>query len=489
VKVLLVSHDFLPSHPAGVEIYTYQFGKALQKRGHDVHVFTTEKDIGRPNLSVEVRDYNGLSVHELFNNLYYNDFSQTYDYPAAARTFGGMLDDLQPDVVHFMHLLYLSVGCVEEVKKRNIPVYYTLHDYWLQCAWFGQRRFLDGTICHEIDPAKCGVCLSGFKYKQTRMDRATGKAIAAINGAIGVDLGPLARGVQRRLKVRASKGKSQAVHLTGAVVAPMDWRSQIDERTTMISEQVKLRDITLRERILPSVDHFIAPSQFLREKFLEWGIPPEQIDHMRTGIDLEMFQGYEAKPATHLRVAFIGTLAPHKGAHLLLEAWDAIDSETRGEATLRIFGPPAHNPGYVANLEKQAATCGAILEGHLAREAVSSALAEIDLLVVPSIWYENSPLIILEALATRTPLIVSDIGGMAELVDPGRTGFHFEMGSSSALAVTLRDCLDNPGQLDELYGEDIAVRDVAQDAEAMEESYRAEIRKRVPRDSSEHLGS
>ena len=70
MKILLVSHVFLPRHPAGTEIYTFQVGRALQALGHDVHVFTTEKDIARQNLSVAARDYKGLPVHELFNNLY-----------------------------------------------------------------------------------------------------------------------------------------------------------------------------------------------------------------------------------------------------------------------------------------------------------------------------------------------------------------------------------------------------------------------------------
>ena len=472
MKVLLVSHDFLPGHPAGTEIYTFQVGSALKERGHDVHVFTTEKDIGRKNLSVEVREYGGLPVHELFNNLYYNDFDETWDYPAAAATFGVMLDDLKPDVVHFMHLLYLSVACVEEVKKRGIPVLYTLHDYWLQCARFGQRRFIDGSICHEIDFERCGTCLAGFKFSQTRTQRATGKAIAALREATGVDLGGLARGLQRSVAQRAKKKHSS---VTEAV-------SEDSGRAAELARAAERRDQALRERILPAVDRFIAPSRFLRERFLEWGIPSEQIVHMRTGIDLSKFEGFEKRPSKKTRVAFIGTLAPHKGVHILLDAWDHVAPELRAHSELRIFGPPAHNPAYVASLRERAAEVGATLEGELARSAVSHALAEIDLLVVPSIWYENSPLIILEALATRTPLAVSDLGGMAELVAPGFTGFHFEMGSAEALGRVLTEVLEEPEKLEKLFGEEIVVRDVRRDAEVLEGTYREFIRAHIERE-------
>ena len=472
LKVLLVSHDFLPGHPAGTEIYTYQVGRALQERGHEVHVFTTEKDIGRKNLSVEVREYGGLPVHELFNNLFYNDFEETWDYPAAARSFGVLLDDLKPDVVHFMHLLYLSVACVEEVHRRGIPVLYTLHDYWLQCARFGQRRFTDGSICHEIDFQRCGSCLSGFKYRQTRTERAAGKAIATLRGATGVDLGGLARGLQRGLMERSSRKLDVAAE--EVVVDP--------ERVAAFATAAQRRDEELRARILPIVDRFIAPSRFLRERFLEWGIPARQIVHMRTGIDLRKFDGFQKKPAAKTRVAYIGTLAPHKGVHVLLDAWSKLSKEQLANAELRIFGPNAHNPAYVASLRERAHKVGATLEGELARAAVADALAEIDLLVVPSIWYENSPLIILEALATRTPLAVSDLGGMAELVQPGHTGFRFEMGSSEALAKVLAECLDEPAKLAALFGDDVVVRDVHRDAEVLENTYREFIRARVTQD-------
>ena len=472
MKILLVSHVFLPRHPAGTEIYTFQVGRALQALGHDVHVFTTEKDIARQNLSVKARDYKGLPVHELFNNLYYNSFRETWDYPAAAASFGVLLDDLKPDIVHFMHLLYLSVACVEEVQRRGIPVFYTLHDYWLQCARFGQRRYLDGSICHEIDFDKCGRCIGGFKWKQTRTERAMGKAIAKVRNAVGVDLGDLARDMRRRLK--------QGSASSGPAITDAD--DVEPEVASEYAREIAERDKALRERILPAVDRFIAPSRFLRDRFLEWGIPAEQIVHMRTGIDLANFSDFERRQQPKTIVSFIGTLAPHKGVHILLEAWEQLSPECKAHAELRVYGPPSHNPEYVAGLQRQALRVGARLLGRLERESVAEALAETNLLVVPSIWYENSPLIILEALATRTPLAVSNLGGMAELVTPGATGFHFEMGSSADLANVLRTVLNNPACLKALFDDEVAVRDVARDAEVLEESYRHFIRLHVERD-------
>ncbi len=467
MRILLVSHDFLPGHPSGTEIYTWQLGIALKALGHEVHVFTTEKDVGRPNLRVDLREYGGLPVHELVNNLFYNDFRETWDYPPAARSFGLFLDDLKPDVVHFMHLLYLSVGCVEEAHKRGLPVIFTLHDYWLQCPRFGQRMHADTSICHRIDFQRCGECLTHFKYRQTRTERATAKLIAKVHVQTGLDLSRAARRAADAFRRRAPPARP----------APEGQRAAGEsERVAALHGAVEQRDRELRARLLPIVDRFLAPSRFLRESFLEWGIPAAQVQHARAGIDVQPFRGFVRRSSAKTRVAFIGTLAPHKGPHLLLAAWSRLTPAQRDRGTLTIYGPKAHNPSYVAQLELEAAASGAVLAGGLDRTAVVGALAEVDLLVVPSVWYENSPLIILEALATRTPLAVTDLGGMAELVEPGVSGFRFPLGDPDGLAAILARVLDDPRLLSALYPVHYAVKSIEADAAELLELYR-EVRR------------
>lgn len=472
MRVLLVSHDFLPAHPAGTEIYTYQLGSRLQERGHDVHVFTTEKDIGRQNLTVHLREYGGLPVHELVNNLFYNRFSETWDYPPAARSFALFLDDLKPDVVHFMHLMYLSVGCLEEVARRGIPVFYTLHDYWLQCPRFGQRVHADRSVCHAIDHARCGECMADFKFRQSRVQRATAKVIARVHGLSGVDLGPTARKLAARMEP-PERAATRAEGLQGfeghlAEKAPEAGGAPVlNQRGVEVEE----RDAALRARILPVVDRFVAPSRFLRQSFIEWGIPEEQIAHMRTGIDLRPFENFERVSGDRLRIGFIGTVVPHKGLHVLLRAWGRLDPALRERAELVCFGPMTHSPDYVKVVRELAARVGVRLGGALRSDQVPEALANIDLLVVPSVWYENSPLIILEGLATHTPLLVSNLGGMAELVDVGQSGHHFEVGSAESLMAQLARSIEDPEHLGQLYPEAFEVRSVDRDAEELESWY------------------
>jgi glycosyltransferase involved in cell wall biosynthesis len=477
MRILLVSHDYLPNHPAGTEIYTHQLGLELKARGHDVHVFTTEKDISRVNLEVRLREWEGLPVHELTNNLFYNTFEETWDYPPAARTFALFLRELKPDIVHFMHLMYLSVGCAEEAHRAGIPVIQTLHDYWLQCPRFGQRVHADSSICHTIDFARCGDCLAHFKFRQTRVERRSAKMIAAVRRACGLDLGPLARRfgteIKRRMGATGAGAGRGGAPATLPFAAAGYTPAEPAERDAMRAHAER-RDRAIRARLLPVVRRFIAPSRFLMQRFRDWGVPEEQLLHMRTGIDLRPFTRFSRDRAPRTRIAFIGTLAPHKGAHVLLQAWSRVPVALRERGSLVLWGPKAHNPAYVHELEQLALAAGAVLAGKLDRREVARALARTDLLVMPSIWYENSPLIILEALATRTPIAVSDLGGMAELVEPGVTGYHFRVGDAGDLAALLARVLGRPDELTRLHPSASAVRDVREDAADLERLYELE---------------
>ena len=456
MRILLVSHNYLPAHTAGTEVYTAQLAAKLQGRAHDVCVFTTEKEISAEHLSMRERKHAGVRVFELINNLHYEDFRRTWNEPRIDQRFAAVLDAEKPDIVHVQHLLYLSMGCVAAARERKIPVVFTLHDYWLQCARFGQRVHADTSICHTIDFARCGECLTNFKYRQSPLEQRTAVALASLRSATGVDLGGAAVRVSRLLQ---SHGP--------AAVDPLE-RAAFAAR---LARDVFERDRDFRERLVPAVERFLSPSRFLRERFIEWGLRPEQIVFLRTGIDLDHFK---PRPRTHselLRVGFIGTLAPHKGPHLLLEAWKRIDPTLRARGRLTLFGPALHNPEYVRELERCADALGVELSGGLSREAVAIEMAKIDLLVVPSVWYENSPLVILEALAARTPLLVSDIGGMAELVEEGESGFRFPVGNAQALSARLSSLLADRSPLDRLYTKDEPIKHVDEDAAQLEEVY------------------
>lgn len=135
----------------------------LAARGCTVTVFTTNKNVGREDLSTRHYRHRGLEVIELVNNLFLEGFLETWDRSEVAARFAAALDELEPDVVHFQHLMYLSVGCLEEARRRGIPVLMTLHDFWLECPCMGPLAHADGSICEQVDFARCGTCQPRFE--------------------------------------------------------------------------------------------------------------------------------------------------------------------------------------------------------------------------------------------------------------------------------------------------------------------------------------
>ena len=131
MRVLLVSHRFPPHSAAGTEVYTAELARRLQARGHEVHVFSSHKDTGRDDLTLERRSHAGVPVTEVINNLYHESFEQTWQHPGVDAVFREEVQRIDPEVIHFQHLMYLSVGCLEIARESGAAVLMTLHDFWL----------------------------------------------------------------------------------------------------------------------------------------------------------------------------------------------------------------------------------------------------------------------------------------------------------------------------------------------------------------------
>lgn len=455
MKILFVSHRYPPEGTAGTETYTAQLAASLVRRGHEVHVFTAKKDVSLQDLTLSTRSAGGVTVHELVNNLFYDDFRETWDHPRIEAIFDEFLGRLEPDVVHIQHLLYLTVGCVEAAGRRDIPIVFTLHDYWLQCPRFGQRIHGDGSLCETIDFGRCGTCLPSFKWKQSDQERQMSERVKRVRAKTGFDLTPLARsaaGVLRKSPV-------------GYVHPPAEQAQEMEKAASV-------RAAELFGRIVPCVDLFLAPSRFLRDRFLrEWGIHPTKIEFLRFGVDLDAFTRVDRTRSDKLRVGFLGSMIGVKGPHLLLEAWGRIPRELRARGSLVLYGPALHEPEYVARVEAKSREVGAQIRGRLERADVPRVHGSLDLLVVPSLWFENAPLVIYEALAAGTPLLVSDLGGMAELVEEGRGGWRFKSGDADDLAQRLSALLADRSPLERIGGVRPAIPTFEQHASEVEALY------------------
>jgi glycosyltransferase involved in cell wall biosynthesis len=204
------------------------------------------------------------------------------------------------------------------------------------------------------------------------------------------------------------------------------------------------------KRMFQNIDHFVSPSMFLRQRYIDWGIAPDQISVIENGQitpdDTAVNSAVETESRS-VRFAFFGQINPYKGIDVLIGALAGLSKKVKKHVLIEIHG---------ANLEQQAGSYqkkvntlmtkyGARVHFHGAYETqeMPGILRSVDWAVVPSVWWENSPMVIQEAFNCGVPLIVSDIGGMAEKVKHNVNGLHFRHGSAFDLGDKIAMCVSD----------------------------------------------
>jgi glycosyltransferase involved in cell wall biosynthesis len=184
-----------------------------------------------------------------------------------------------------------------------------------------------------------------------------------------------------------------------------------------------------------AVDVYFTPTEFARRKCVQAGLPAERVRVKPNFVSPDPGPGIGGGGYA----LFVGRLSPEKGVETLLAAW----AELGGLLPLKIVGdgPLGDRVRAVARTQP-----GIEWLGHRPRHEVLSMLGEASCLVMPSVWYETFGRTIVEAFARGTPAFVSRLGAMAELVEDGRTGFHFAPGSSEDLAAKVRAWLAAPDE-------------------------------------------
>jgi len=181
-------------------------------------------------------------------------------------------------------------------------------------------------------------------------------------------------------------------------------------------------------------------------------------------------------PGAPLRVGFIGTLVWHKGAHVLLEAARGLN----GAFEVQLHGDVNTFPTYVKQLRESARGVAVTFHGGFDRESIDAVYGHLDVLVVPSLWPENSPLVIHEAFMRGVPVIAARTGGIPELVTDGISGLLYEPDSAADLRAALQRVIDEPAVLERLVGGAPAVKSIAEDARQWDTRYAAISRSPVP---------
>ena len=216
----------------------------------------------------------------------------------------------------------------------------------------------------------------------------------------------------------------------------------------------------LRKRLIQAqlglVDLFIAPSRLLVERYAAWGIPGDRILLEDYGRRLPPApQSADGGRERRDRFGFFGQLSPYKGIDVLLGAMAWLGAG-EAEAHLTVHGAnlDLQDHSFRTEVERMLAAAGGrvTFAGPYEPGRVGELMEEIDWVVVPSIWWENSPLVIQEAFAARRPVICSDVGGMAEKVRDGVDGLHFAVGDPASLGECMARAAGNPALWERLRG-------------------------------------
>jgi len=192
------------------------------------------------------------------------------------------------------------------------------------------------------------------------------------------------------------------------------------------------------------VDIFISPSQYLADAYIHAGFPKEKFRVIWNGIDVNRFDNIRKNiENSDIRFTFIGYFGAHKGLNILLDALPFISKNHRFK--INLIGTGELFEKYKQQVKSKGFDDLVEFWGRI--DKIDRAYSETDVLILPSIWPENQPVTITEAMASRIPVIASNIGGNPELIEDGNTGYLFEPANSRDLASKMLEFISNPGKI------------------------------------------
>ncbi|MEK7158768.1 MAG: glycosyltransferase family 4 protein [Patescibacteria group bacterium] len=362
----------------GSESYYFSLERLLREFGHEVIPFALSHS---KNLPSPWEKYFLPPVD--FSSPNFRSGAQ-----AAARIFGSreavkksreILWAATPDLVHLQNAYrQMSPSILKVFKERRLPVVWTLHDYYLVCSQL--HLFRNGAVCTS--------CRGGKHYNATRFRCVDHSRAASFMGTL---------------------------------------------------EQYAASTWKWYER---GVDHFIAPSIFLKNLLVEWKrIPAEKISVLPYTVDPA---AYDVPVVDEGYVLYLGRLSQEKGAQdVLTAAWALRDRP------FRIVGTGPQEGELRAFVEKRRMLNVQFL-GFLEGRPLVAQMARASVIVVPSRWWENYPMVILEAMMLGKPVIASRMGGIPEMVKDGERGWLFDAGNIEQLREKIRWVMSHPVEAHEV---------------------------------------
>ena len=393
MRVLMLSHG----HPAfsigGAEVASYNLFSGLNRIADvDCHYLAR---VGPPVQPHRGTPFMSLRQKQNETLIFANDYDyfrlSNRDLETLGSDFCRFIDDVNPDVVHFHHFLGFGLEAIHAVRRvrPDIPIVATLHEYLSICNNHGQMvKRQNGQLCRRATPADCATCFPDI---------------------------PAGSLHKRELFIKT---------------------------------------------LFENVDMFVSPSHFLIDRFADWGLPAEKLMFLENGLEIG-----EIAPARPLpggkgrrnRFAYFGQLNQFKGVKVLVEAVARVPAEDWGnDSVLCVFGGnlEVQPEKFQQEFKKLVQMAGRRVRffGSYRSPDLPTLMREIDWVVVPSTWWENSPVVIQEAFLHGRPILCSDIGGMAEKIRNRVDGLHFRAGSAESLVDRLVEVLHSPDLWERLRG-------------------------------------
>lgn len=423
MKILLTVHQFFPDFFAGTEVLTLSVAKELLRRGHQVIVFTGHP-VKQPLPEwqrFDCYDLDGVTVYRFHHTFVPMGEQEVvseieYDNHLAARFFAHLLVTVRPDIVHFFHFSRLGASLVDVARHESVPACYTPTDFWALCPTT-QLLLGNGSVCpgpstHGGNCIKHVATLTHWRHIAALVRHLPDRAVDAF-----------------------------------VTLACSNFRCSFPFRQEIVA--LSRRSEFIRSRV-NGLHAIVSPTQLMTDMLVRNGVDPRLIVQSAYGLDISGFDGEQRTfdSTRPLTFGYIGTLIPHKGCEVLIKAFLRLDHKN---VRLNVYGDLGQFPDYVSRLRALAASHEEIaFLGTFPNSRIAEVLANIDALVVPSLWYENTPLVVYSALAAKCPVVASDFPGMSEVVRDGYNGLTFEPGNVRALTRCLDRMIRTPDLLREL---------------------------------------
>jgi glycosyltransferase involved in cell wall biosynthesis len=437
LNILLPVHVFFPDHFYGTETYTLELAQSLKIMGHNPTILTSilygEKSPGGARFTYE---YGGLTVDCIdLNTQPLKNFKQLYSRPDLYMVLQDILLQRKPDIIHVTHLMGHTAVLLEVIRDMKIPTIATLTDFY-------------------------GICPNS----------------KLISYAGGLCTGPNSRSTNclscyiREHDYEFLNPKGMARLIRNDMFLPwvsffLPYIYELPQFTESLAHK-SIRDaidrIAYLRKLYNIYECMITPTDFLHEAYTVNRFYPEKLKKINFGINLDMVKAYRhaiTEVPSPVRFGYIGQITSHKGVDLLIKAFVGLKGK---QATLSIYGSKDQDAAYMETLNRLSDGRWGDIEfkNTFPKDQLGKVLSEIDVLVIPSRWYENSPLVLLYAQATKTPVIVTDTKGMSEFVRNGYNGFTFKKDNAAHLGQIMQQIVDNPAMLLQLsknsgYSKDI----------------------------------